>query len=132
MTGISEGTYVLRVIRRKTLVAARGNTYRVLIDDREQGVVHNGEMVDIPIQAGRHEFQLVIAGAPYPPQANRMGHMLASRPVEIMAHEILEFVCGPGAADFFPFSRVDGKVRPDIMLKPKPSRVTRHTWRSYD
>lgn len=124
---------VLHLIRRKTWASSR-NLYRILIDGHDRGAIRSGQTIDLSIPLGEHELRLAIAESPDPFTANQLGHLFASRPVQIRAQEgqVIEFVCGPGRPAFFPFARVRGEEQPDIMLKPKPPHITRRTWHTYD
>lgn len=128
-----EGTAIIRLIRRKMLLTLRMDDFTVLVDGQEVGLVRNGETVDLPVTPGERRLQLASRRADNPLTPDALGHLHASRPLEFVASEgqVVEFLCGPGAAAGFAFSRVKGEEKPNIMLKPKPAEVTWRTWRTY-
>ena len=129
-----EGPTILRLIRRRLeIINLAMDDFTVLVDGQEVGVVRNGETVELPVTPGEHRLQLASRRANDSLTPDALRHLHASRPVKFVASggQVVEFLCGPGAASGFAFSRVKGEEKPNIMLKPKPTEVTWRTWRTY-
>ena len=114
-------------------LTARGSTYLIFVDGQERSEIRNGQTVDVAVPPGANEVRLAVAKSKDPFALNNMGHLCASRPCAFVADEnqTVRFLCGPGKAAFFPFSRF-GEDQPDVMLKPEPPRITWRTWRTYE
>lgn len=126
------GKTLLKLWRRKSWNQFLAQ-FQVMLDGIELGLIRNGEKAEFIIDPGQHELRL-LAG-PHPLTPGPLGHLGASRPVQFSGEEgqVVEFVCGPGPMARLPLARVpDPERTPDLILKPKPPRVTRRTWNTYD
>lgn len=132
---VSSGTATLILERRKNQLYARLARFRVMLDGVEVGEIGNGETCRFPIAPGKHKLQLLVAGASDPLKPTPLGHIHASRPADFTVgdEQTVSFICGPGPMSRLPMARVpDPERTPDLMLKPRPPRLTRRTWNRYE